>query len=225
MDRVATLGLLLPLTLFAACAPRVAVRGSASANEMGASGYVENESKTETKTETAASDTKTETKAETKGDETPAPAAEAPAASTPLPEGCAFKCYVAAGYQKQPLPEADEARFRGVFGGTMDQLRACAGPRGYRRKSSPTLNLRFNFQGELVDEGHDFTGYTNDANYGCYDRVPRSLPKTQGPAASTVRCSEICETKKKPAAKAPAASANKPPASGNPPPASGNKGK
>jgi len=219
MDRVATLGLLLPLTLFAACAPRVAVRGSASANEMGASGYVENESKTETKTETA-SDTKTETK----GDEAPAPAAEAPAASTPLPEGCAFKCYVAEGHQKQPLPEADEARFRGVFGGTMDQLRACAGPRGYRRKSSPTINLRFNFQGELVDQGHDFTGFTNDANYGCYDRVPRALPKTQGPAASTVRCAEICETKKKPAAKAPPASGKKPPASGNQPPASGNQG-
>jgi hypothetical protein len=217
MDRVVTLGLLLPLTLFAACTPRVAVRGSASANEMGATGYVEapkTESKTAETSVEAKTETQTETKSETKSEEPAAPVAEAPAPATPLPEGCAFKCYIAEGYQKQPLPEADEARFRGVFGATMDQLRACAGPSGYRRKSSPTLNLRFNFQGELVDEGHDFTGYTNDPNYSCYDRVPRSLPKAQGPAASTVRCAEICETPKKGAAKVQPAGGKAQPAAG-----------
>ena len=70
------------------------------------------------------------------------------------------------------------------------------GGRGFHRRGSPTLNLRFNMKGELVDEGHDLTLYQEDPQHACYESVPMSTPKLSGPPASAVRCAETCVTKK-----------------------------
>lgn len=132
--------------------------------------------------------------------DSPPPAATTTAAETPAPRpdgACAFHCYVAQGHDKVNIAAEDENRFREAFGATMDQFRQCSYASGrWRRKSSPVLNLRFNFQGELADEGHDLTGYGNDPQYNCFATVPHTLPKVAGPPATTVRCAETCETPK-----------------------------
>jgi hypothetical protein len=111
----------------------------------------------------------------------------------------------------------------------MAQFRQCSAMHNWRRRrGSPVLNLRFNFQGELADEGHDLSGYFGDSQYNCYASVPHTTPKISGPPASTVRCWEQCEQPKPQNAKPtpgrrgqpkPGPAPAPPPASASPPPA------
>ncbi|MBL8613600.1 MAG: hypothetical protein JNL38_40045 [Myxococcales bacterium] len=176
------------------CALAVACQGKVGASA-GAStgGDVHAEGSGEVKTD---GDAKPEAKPDAKPEAAPTTTAEAP---PPPPDGtCAFRCYVAEGPTKVQLSPEEERRFRDAFATTMDQFRQCSAAHygKWRRKSSPVLNLRFNFQGELADEGHDLTGYGNDSQHNCYATVPHTMPKVAGPPASTVRCSETCETPK-----------------------------
>ncbi len=152
----------------------------------------------------------------------PPPPAETSAPATPAPAGCAFRCYIADGPHRLPLLADDETRITQTFAPTIEAFRVCTGGRGFHRKGSPTVNLRFNFQGELADEGHDLTDYYDDPAHACYEAVPKLIPKLAGPPASAVRCTESCVTKKSekaakaPGKKAPGGKGPRPPAS--PPP-------
>ncbi len=112
---------------------------------------------------------------------------------------CPFRCYMAQGASRVAMAPEDEARIGQVFAETMGQFRSCGEGRRYRRRSSPTLNLRFNAQGELAESGYDLESYVRDPDIACYATVPRSVPAVGGPPSSTVRCAEVCERPKAPA--------------------------
>ncbi len=112
---------------------------------------------------------------------------------------CPFHCYVAQGASRVAMAPEDEARIGQAFAETMGQFRSCGDGRRYRRRSSPTVNLRFNAQGELAESGYDLESYVRDPDIGCYATVPRNLPTVGGPPSSTVRCAEVCERPKAPA--------------------------
>jgi hypothetical protein len=118
---------------------------------------------------------------------------------------CPFRCYVAEGAKRVAMAPEDEARLGQAFAEPMGQFRACGEGRRYRhRRSSPIVNLRFNAQGELAEEGYDLEAYVGDPEINCYATVPRTMPTVAGPPSSTVRCAEICE-RPKPPPKAPKA--------------------
>lgn len=112
---------------------------------------------------------------------------------------CPFHCYLAQGASRVAMAPEDEARIGQAFAETMGQFRSCGDGRRYRRRSSPTVNLRFNAQGELAESGYDLESYVRDPDIGCYATVPRNLPTVGGPPSSTVRCAEVCERPKAPA--------------------------
>ncbi len=134
---------------------------------------------------------------------------------------CPFRCYVAQGASRVAMAPEDETRIGQAFAETMGQFRSCGDGRRYRRRSSPTLNLRFNAQGELAESGYDLESYVRDPDIACYATVPRNVPAVGGPPSSTVRCAEVCERPKAPPrTKAKGAASTPAPAPTSPPPAS-----
>lgn len=111
---------------------------------------------------------------------------------------CPFHCYVAQGASRVAMAPEDEARIGQAFAETMGQFRSCGDGRRYRHRSSPTVNLRFNAQGELAESGYDLESYVRDPDISCYATVPRNVPAVGGPPSSTVRCAEVCERPKAP---------------------------
>lgn len=133
---------------------------------------------------------------------------------------CPFECFIADGADSIPVTAEEQQRLHGVFGGTMNGMRNCVGGSGWtRRRSSPVLNVRVNFKGEVTDVGVDARGYEHFDS--CIEGVSRPLPDGTYSGPSTIRCSERCapaprtvKTKGRAATKAPATPAAAPASSG-----------
>jgi hypothetical protein len=91
-----------------------------------------------------------------------------------------------------PVSGDDQARLSSAFGNTMNAMRQCTGNGSWgRRLSSPVLNVRVNFKGEVTDVGVDTRGF--DEIDSCLSSVQRPLPGGAFAGPATIRCAEKCE--------------------------------
>jgi hypothetical protein len=128
----------------------------------------------------------------------PAPQTNEAVRSAPPPQqvtatgsSCPFECFIATGADSIPVTAEEQQRLHSAFVGTMGGMQQCVGGNGWsRRRSSPVLNVRVNFKGEVTDVGVDARGY--DTYGSCLENVSRPLPDGTFPGPSTIRCSERC---------------------------------
>ncbi len=104
---------------------------------------------------------------------------------------CPFECFIADGASSLPVAADEQQRLHGAFATTMGGIQQCIGGSGWsRRRSSPVLNVRVNFKGEVTDVGVDARGY--EMYDSCITGVSRPLPDGAYSGPSTIRCSERC---------------------------------
>ncbi len=104
---------------------------------------------------------------------------------------CPFECFIADGASSLPVTADEQQRLHGAFSTTMGGMQQCIGGSGWsRRRSSPVLNVRVNFKGEVTDVGVDARGY--EMYDSCITGVSRPLPDGTFSGPSTIRCSERC---------------------------------
>ena len=122
---------------------------------------------------------------------TPVTAKEPAQATTQVSSACPFECFIADGASQIALSAEEQQRLQGAFAGTMSGIHQCVGGGAWqRRRSSPVLNVRVNFKGEVTDVGVDSRGY--DTYDSCIEGVQRPLPDGTFSGPSTIRCAERC---------------------------------
>jgi hypothetical protein len=105
---------------------------------------------------------------------------------------CPFQCSVSDGADSTLVSADDLARYQQAFSGTISSMRQCIGGDGWsRHRSSPVLNVRVNFSGDVTDVGIDTRGFDNYDS--CLAAVARPLPDGKFAGPADVRCAEKCE--------------------------------
>ncbi len=129
------------------------------------------------------------------------PVADAPATpiAPPPVDGCPLTCFEARGPVRASLTAEETVQLRTSLEPVLGRMRSCSSGDEWRRRGSPTLNLRIAPDGTLAELGVD-PGYAGVSS--CFYESERGAGTSVAlPGRKVVRCAERCEREPSPRAR------------------------
>ena len=121
------------------------------------------------------------------------PVADAPTspAAAPAGDACPLTCFEARGSERASLTTEETAQLRASLEPVLGRMRSCASGDEWRRRGSPTLNLRIAPDGTLAELGVD-PGYAGVSS--CFYEPAQGTGMSLAlPGRKVVRCAERCQ--------------------------------